>query len=126
MFIGKKATPNQGEVFVAIIKSIILETADWRENVAQKRYPNDRRNSAAAGILFALANGPSPELPAETVAKLAECRNSLTRLTMDAARTVGFRVRPIGLAEFISLILALAADEAAEIERVFSGVEAGR
>jgi hypothetical protein len=119
-------TNLQASTFIAVVRDVLIRTAHWRTCIASKHHSYDLRNIPASELLTALAAEPTPELPAETVARLAQCRGSLTRLTREAARKVGFRAHPPGLAEFIELVLALAADEEAAIAKVFSRVEAGR
>jgi len=109
----------QGDISIAIIRAAIVSIADWRLKVVQSKHADDRRNSAAADILYSLAHD---EPSAEKVAQLqAGC--GLSGFARDTARHVGFSVFPASLDEFIELVIESAAASRAAREAVLPNRE---
>jgi hypothetical protein len=119
MFFSDNAPTAQADIYRAVIKSIITQTADWRRFTAEK-YPSDRRNAIAAELLDAIVAEPVDTLPADIVAKLGACRSSLSRIAREVSRRVGFGLFPTSLAEFTEHVLDRVARNNAAINAVFS------
>jgi hypothetical protein len=88
------------------VRSRLISTSTWREQLASK-YPSDTRNAIASALLRKLAEGKDDDVSPATRAKIAELYGpALVKAATDSCREVLFKYMPRTLDDVVTDIVA--------------------